>query len=1040
MLKIKEVRRFRKRFLVLCVGLSGFAVGALSSARAGTAAVVPGDTPNGDKTQVNVVPALNQVAGTFYTFGADPAAGGKRVLFIGNSITLHGPKPSIGWTNHCGMAASDLQHDYLHRFAERMSAQEPKTSYALFQVAGSVERGFTNSVWLTEKTFAPVRNYRPDAIFLFFGANVPRTYDKDPSAYPHRFGDAVVDMVRFIDPDRKARIFISEGYYKRPVLDAEKESAAKTLGATMVRMSDIRANGATRGRFNHPNDYGMKCIADRFWDAYCDQDVAPRTKDEKEMPFLCRGEGLALWTNDMTSVKAARLTDEGLEVLTASWKDVGLAVNIPDALQLGPDDEFVFRAKATCPSTGRPAVVGTIAAQYEGETGFAGNRTEFCWNLDGQWHDYRVRAFDTAAGRILKRIKLGLPPEARASGVIVISEIAIRSNPVAPCFTVMNAAADGFARTDAPVGLRVRVWNRGTVEAKNVTLTPDALPAGVEWVTRPMALGIVPRDGCGNFRAAVRCAKPMAFVQRFTLAADGVSPTAVEVPVRVEVAPAVRKADYVPEPRPPKCAYDIAACYFPGWMERKRWSKIERMCPERKPLLGWYDETNPEVVDWQIKWYAEHGIGILMMDWYWNNANIRLDHWLTAFAQAKWRKYLRWSVMWCNESQKPNHSVEDNRKLVRHWIDNYFAMPEYYRIDDKPVVGIFVPEHLMRDLGVQGTKDFLSEARTTARTAGYKGIHFIGYFRPTDDAGGTVPVQFRGLGFDEVAIYNYYGHFGAAEAPRRYAWKHVEATSRADWERRTKSSNVPFWPMLGTGRDERPWVNRTEVYGRTVASFARMCREMRKFADEKGIRRIQLGPVNEWGEGSYIEPCVEFGFGMFDAVRDAFCEKPAEGWPENVVPSDLGLGPYDLPADEPAPVVGEAMDLTDAKLHGWYPLGSHVKSLEPTKEGLHVTAATGTPAILCDYEPFEAAKFSRLVVRMRSTLARGTFRLYWRSEEKQWCEAASATCPIVKEDGWRDYVFDLSSCPAWCQRIFEIRLQPSGKPPFDYVISSVRFE
>ena len=183
----------------------------------------------------------------------------------------------------------------------------------------------------------------------------------------------------------------------------------------------------------------------------------------------------------------------------------------------------------------------------------------------------------------------------------------------------------------------------------------------------------------------------------------------------------------------------------------------------------------------------------------------------------------------------------------------------------------------------------------------------------------------------------------------------------------------------------------------------------------------------------------DIGFGMFDAVRDAFCERPAGGWPANVVPSDLGLGPYDCPGGEPEPKAGAVLDLTDGKTHGWAALGSHVKSVTPTKEGLKVVGATATPAILCDYEPFEATDHTHLVVRMKCSSGSGMFRLYWRSEELQWCEAASAACPMAKDGEWHDYAFALKDIPAWRGRIFELRLQPGGQPPFDYVISQVRF-
>ena len=45
-----------------------------------------------------------------------------RVLFLGNSITLHGPAPAIGWTGNWGMAASAERLDYVHLLTADIAA------------------------------------------------------------------------------------------------------------------------------------------------------------------------------------------------------------------------------------------------------------------------------------------------------------------------------------------------------------------------------------------------------------------------------------------------------------------------------------------------------------------------------------------------------------------------------------------------------------------------------------------------------------------------------------------------------------------------------------------------------------------------------------------------------------------------------------------------------------------------------------------------------------------------------------------------------
>ncbi|MCA9021036.1 MAG: SGNH/GDSL hydrolase family protein, partial [Planctomycetaceae bacterium] len=59
-----------------------------------------------------------------------PAPAFKKILFLGNSITLHGPSKKIGWEGNWGMAASSLDKDYVHIVTDsftKSSGNKPQT-------------------------------------------------------------------------------------------------------------------------------------------------------------------------------------------------------------------------------------------------------------------------------------------------------------------------------------------------------------------------------------------------------------------------------------------------------------------------------------------------------------------------------------------------------------------------------------------------------------------------------------------------------------------------------------------------------------------------------------------------------------------------------------------------------------------------------------------------------------------------------------------------------------------------------------------------
>ncbi len=56
--------------------------------------------------------------------------------------------------------------------------------------------------------------------------------------------------------------------------------------------------------------------------------------------------------------------------------------------------------------------------------------------------------------------------------------------------------------------------------------------------------------------------------------------------------------------------------YVGLWCLDSHWDYI-RNFPDRMPVLGYYAEGTPQVIDWQIKWAVEHGIKFFALLWAW---------------------------------------------------------------------------------------------------------------------------------------------------------------------------------------------------------------------------------------------------------------------------------------------------------------------------------------------------------------------------------------------------------------------------------------
>lgn len=383
-----------------------------------------------------------------------------------------------------------------------------------------------------------------------------------------------------------------------------------------------------------------------------------------------------------------------------------------------------------------------------------------------------------------------------------------------------------------------------------------------------------------------------------TLTVEGGDDSVASVADLTFTAPlGLEPSEYVPEPLPIRTLIDVCAYYFPGWESPRKWDCIIETAPIRKPVLGYYDEGDPECVDWQIKWAVENGISCFLVDWYWIQGRQHLLHWFEAYRKSRYRDLLKVAIMWANHNPVGTHSREDWRDVSKHWIDHYFTLDSYYHIDGKPAVFLWDPRLIRADLGgTEEVKAAFEESQQAARGAGLEGIHFVALH---DHESPMQADRLLAEGYHAATNYHEWGEAPSlAPSPGKMRFRDVVETASEIWRKRDLDcGGLAYYPVVDTGWDSFPWHGKKaqSIRERTPELFEDLLAEARTFclAQEKPL--VVLGPVNEWGEGSYIEPCTEFGFEMMERIRKVFAADPPDAWPVNTAPFDVGLGPYDYP-------------------------------------------------------------------------------------------------------------------------------------------------
>ncbi|WP_009962827.1 SGNH/GDSL hydrolase family protein [Verrucomicrobium spinosum] len=191
----------------------------------------------------------------------------QKILFLGNSITKHGPKADIGWTGNWGMAASAEDKDYVHLVTKGLTKTDAPAPQTFVQNIAEFERNYATFDLATKLKDAA--NFAPTLIILAIGENVPALKNDEEKAL---FTKQVTSLLTTLKGPNSPKIIVRSSFWQNAAKDQCLKQACDTVGGIFVNIAGldkVEANYArserpfkNEGVARHPGDRGMQAIAD----------------------------------------------------------------------------------------------------------------------------------------------------------------------------------------------------------------------------------------------------------------------------------------------------------------------------------------------------------------------------------------------------------------------------------------------------------------------------------------------------------------------------------------------------------------------------------------------------------------------------------------------------------------------------------------------------------------------------------------------------------------------------------------------------------
>jgi hypothetical protein len=196
----------------------------------------------------------------------------RRILFLGNSITLHGPKADIGWTGNWGMAASSEDKDYVHLVAGALNQHTGSRPQIMVRNIADFERNY--ATYDVDLQMQDLFVFDPDLVVLAIGENVPALGSEGAEA---QFKAGVMSILRCVLAKRHPMVVVRSCFWADADKDEVLRQACQEADGIFVYAGPLGREAANTARSErsfrhdgvagHPGDKGMKALADAIVEA-----------------------------------------------------------------------------------------------------------------------------------------------------------------------------------------------------------------------------------------------------------------------------------------------------------------------------------------------------------------------------------------------------------------------------------------------------------------------------------------------------------------------------------------------------------------------------------------------------------------------------------------------------------------------------------------------------------------------------------------------------------------------------------------------------